>query len=357
MSTAMKKFRDQLDKRYGQGLVRIDDKVQYTFVPTGSLTLDLAMRTGGWVMGRTHEIVGPKGAAKTTLCILSAIEHQKLDKKRAVGWVDMEKSFDWAWARSLGLDMSPDRFTLMIPDDSEDVADQVKMMAQTGMYSNITVDSIGGMESKKAFEKEADEAIMGKNAQIITRMVKLTSSLAWRHQITILFVNQLRANLAYAGADIPAGPKALQYNTTMVVRMSPKPGQASETTIRLKIGGEDDVIAKKFVARVTRSRVAPEGRQAEFLLFNQATSQYGPIGIDRVDEAVNLGVRMGVIGRGGAYYTLPGQEKAINGLDRVKAVLRKDPAMVESIRTEALKGIEHEIVEETETTFEEATDE
>lgn len=356
-TTSMNKFRESLGKRYGQRLTRADVPVKYEIISTGSMTLDIAMRTGGWVRGRTHEIVGPPGAAKTTLSILTAIEHQKADKKKAVGWVDMEHSFDWDWAEALGLDTSERRFTHINPDDSEDVADMIKLMAQSDLYSNITVDSIGGMESKKAFEKEAGEVTMGRNAQVITRMVKQVATLAWNNKITILFVNQHRANLAYAGADIPAGPKALQYNTTMSVKMGRKSGPASDTTLTSKIDGEDEIVAERFVAKVTRSRVAPKGRQAEYWLINQPTEEHGPIGLDRVDEAVNIGLRAGVIGQSGAFYTVPNWEKAIQGRTKLVAALKKDAAAVEFIRDQALKGVKHEVTEETETTFTEATDE
>jgi len=352
----MAKFREQLGNRYGSRLSRSDKPVTYEVISTGSLTLDLAMRTGGWIRGRTHEIVGQPGAAKTTLSILAAVEHQKATGK-AVGWIDMEQSFDWAWAEALGLDTSEDAFTHIYPDDSEDVSDMNKLMAQTSLYGLIVVDSIGGMESKKAFEKDAEEVTMGRNAQVITRMVKQAASLARSNKITVIYVNQLRANLAYAGQDNPAGPKALQYNTTMSIRMARKSGAASDTLIKTKVDGEDEEIAKRFVAKVTRSRVSPQGRQAEFWLFNQPTEEYGPIGIDRVDEAVNIGLRMGVIKQAGAFYTLPGQDKAIQGRAKLVAALRSDPAAVVNIREQALKGVAHEIEAETETTFEEAGDE
>lgn len=358
-TSAMNKFRDQLEKRYGTRLTQTKTLRAYQIVSTGSLTLDIAMRTGGWIRGRTHEIVGQAGSAKTTISILSAVEHQKAEPKLAVGWIDMEHSFDFAWANALGLDTSEARFTHVLPDDSEDVADIIKMMSQTELFSMIVVDSIGGMESKKAFEKDAEDVVMGKNAQVITRMVKQVATLAHMHKITVIFVNQLRANLSGMGMDKPAGPKALGYNTTMSVSLSRKGGPQSDTTRLINEPGEDKPVpvGLRFVGKVTRSRVAPQGRQAEFWLMNVPTPDYGPVGINRADEALNVGLRMGVITQAGAFYTLPGQEKAIQGRDRVSRMLNQDPALTDLVRTKALEMIKDEVHQETVVEFKEDTDE
>lgn len=343
---SMASFRNQLEKRFGTRLTDIPKVAEREIISTGSLTLDVAMRTGGWVRGRTHELIGPEGVCKTTLSILTAAEHQKATKK-AVGWVDMEQSFDFDWARSLGLDTSPEMFTHIYPDDSEDVADMSKVMAQSELYGLMVVDSIGGMESRKAFEKDAVESTMGRNAQVITRMVKQAATLARQNNITVIYVNQLRANLSGMGvADVAAGPRALKYNTTFSVRLSRKSGPASETTRKIKDGDVEDEVGRQFVARVQRSRVSPQGRQAEFWLFNQSTEEFGPIGIDKTDEAVTIGIRMGVIKQSGAFYTLPGEDKSIQGRARLVSELKKRPEVVGTIRAEALKLVAHEVKED-----------
>lgn len=348
----MAKFRAQLTKKYGTNRLRpVEQLVQREIISTGSLVLDIAMRTGGLVRGRTHELVGPKGAAKTTLSILSAIEHQKATDK-AVGWIDMEQSFDAVWAASLGLDLSEEKFTHICPDDSEDVADMNKIMAQSELYSMLVIDSIGGMESRKAMEKDAADVVMGKNAQVITKMVKQAAVLARQNSITVLYVNQLRANLSGMGGDIAAGPKALGYNTTFSVRMAPKGGPLSETTRTVKRNGEELKVGYKFVVRVQRSRISPQGGVDEFWLINQSTEEYGPVGIDRADEAINLGLKMGVIKQGGAYYTLPGDEKAVLGREGALTAIKSRPELIDRIRTDALKLVAHEVKEETETVLE-----
>lgn len=347
-STSMKQFRNALGKRYGDKRMQpVERLVKHEIISTGSLALDVAMRTGGWVRGRTHELIGPPGVCKSTLSALTAAEHQKATDL-AVGWIDMEQSFDGNWARSLGVDLSEGKFLHIYPDDSEDVADMNKLMATSELFSLIVIDSIGGMESRKAFEKDAEDVVMGKNAQVITKMVKNAAALARRNNITVIYVNQLRANLSGMGMDIPAGPRALGYNTTFSVRLSRKGGLADTTTRTVKAGDEKEEVGRRYVAKVQRSRVSPPGKQDEFWLLNQPTAEYGPIGIDRADEAMNIGVRLGVIEQEGAYYTLPGTDTRVHGRPATTEKLREYPELIEKIRGDVLKLVAHEVTEETE---------
>lgn len=347
----MAKFRDTLNKRYGNRVTRTDKPVTYEVIPTGSLELDVALRVGGWVRGRTHELVGQPGCCKSSLSAMSAAEHQKAIPDKAIGWIDMEQSFDFGWAESLGLDTSEDRFTHFYPDFSEHVADMGKIMSRSELYSMIVIDSIGGMESKVAFEKDAEDVVMGKNAQVITKMAKQLAVLARENNITVLYVNQLRADLSGRGFDKAAGPKALGYSTTTSVTLARKGGLADSVHF-VGTGENREEVGRLYVAKVQRSRVAAQGRKAEFWFSNQPSKEFGPVGIDRVDEAVGIGLRMGVIKQGGAYYTPPGYTKPIKSRDALVAKLRKDPGTVEEIRRQALASVSGDVNTEIETEFE-----
>lgn len=192
-SAGLAGLRETMEKRYGTSRVSRRAAVKgYDVIPTGSYSLDYALRTGGWVRGRIHEIVGKEGCSKTTLVINSMANAQRLFPKLAVGYVDMEQAFDWDWAEKNGLDTDDDKFLHVYPDDSEDVSDQIRLMAETGQFSMIVIDSIGGMESKQAFQKDAGDSVVGRNAQVITRMVKHVAVLARQHNVAILIVNQYR---------------------------------------------------------------------------------------------------------------------------------------------------------------------
>lgn len=345
---SLKTLREQMTKTYGDGQVSRRDSVKsYDVISTGSLALDLAMRTGGWVRGRTHEIVGVEGVGKTTVTITSMAEAQKAHPDLAVGYIDMEQTFDWDWAEANGLDTSDERFLHVFPDDTEDVSDMLRQMTQTGLFSLIVVDSIGGMESKQAFEKQAEDAVMGRNAQAITRMVKHVATLARQHNVAIIFVNQYRANLSGMGSDISAGPKALRYNTTMKIEMR----RTGEPTLKVGSGDNEEEVGRQVRAKVSRSKVAAQGKVAEFWIINQPTEKYGPIGIDKADEAVMIGNTAGVFGRRGSWYDLPNGE-ALNGAEAVKGYLRDNPEVMLEIKSLALEKVAHEVMAEVETTFE-----
>lgn len=346
-----------LQKKYGERVVRRDDAIRYEVISTGSLTLDLALRVGGWIVGRMYELVGPEGVGKTTLMISSMASAQKKFPK-AVGYIDMEQTFDYPWAEAQGLDTSPERFVHVQPDDSEDVSDMLARMAETNLFSLIVIDSIGAMESRDAFEKDAFEKVMGRNAQVITRMVKRCAVLCRRNKVVVVMVNQYRANLTGIGSDISAGPKAMKYSTTGKVEMA----YTGEEVIKYRIPGDKDdtVIGRMARARVTRNKVAPQGKSAEFYIINYDTPEYGPVGIDRADEAVNVGIQTGVIEQGGSWYTFPtdSNEKGtsrLQGREKLAQHLRSSPEDLERIRLAAVATMAHEVTEETETTFEHET--
>lgn len=340
-------IRESLEKTYGDRVVAREQMKPIEAVSTGSLTLDYALRCGGWPIGRIVEIVGIEGVGKTTLVIRSLAEQQRKFPDRAVGYIDMEQTFQADWAEANGLDLSDDRFLLIRPDDSEHVSDMLRKMARTGEFSMVAVDSIGGMESRKAMEKDAEEATVGKNAQIITRMVKECAVLCRAHAMTVVLVNQYRANIgAYNGNDVPAGPKALKYATSVQVTMH----RGGTAPLKIRMNGAEEQVGIQVRAKVARSKVAASGRTAEFWLLNQPTDQYGPIGIDIADEAMALGKLAQVIEQKGAWYTLPNGER-FQGSDPMLGYLREHHDVAREIRDAAVGTVAHEVEPEKELVF------
>lgn len=356
-------LRDRMTKTYGEGrVVKRANVVAYDVIPTGSLSLDLALRTGGWVRGRIHEVIGPEGVGKTTTIIESMIEAQSKYPSLAVGYVDMEQTFDYRWAEDLGLDTSDKRWLHVYPDNSEDVSDQIRQMADTGLFSMITVDSIGGMESKQAMDKDAEEHVMGRNAQVITRMVKHCAVLCRRNNIALILVNQYRANLSNPqGRDQSAGPKAMKYATTTKVELSRTSGDGSMLKVKFPEDKEPQVVGIQIRARVTRNKVAAPGKVAEFYIINQDTEQYGPVGIDQADEAMTIGLLTDVIAaEGGGYYRFPWtkDDKArIRGKESALEFLRENPDRALEIRDAAVAKLADDVKAETQVVFESVSSE
>lgn len=341
-------LRDDLTRRYGDRVVTRASVKPYRVIPTGSLTLDLATRVGGWVCGRMHEIVGPEGVGKTTTVISSMIEAQRLFPRKIVTYIDMEQTFDYDWAEGLGLRTDDAHWLHLYPNDSEDVSDMLRRTVETGLCSLVAIDSIGGMESKEAFTKDAADKVMGRNAQVITRMVKHCAVLTRATQTVVLLVNQYRANLDNPqSADISAGPKAMKYSTTMRVDMS-QVWSADPLKALLPGDDEETVVGRMIRARLTRNKVAAQGKRAEFYLINVDTREHGPIGIDRADEAVTVGLYTEVIEQHGTWYYLPlqeGQEKptGCQGRQALATHLRSCPEDLERVREAALEVFSHEV--------------
>jgi len=303
---------------------------------TTSLTLDWALRKGGLEEGGIYEIVGDKDSYKTSLAIRMMASAQQQYPRKGVAYIDLEKTFRGDWAGVLGLDCSDDaaaagRWLHAYPEDSEDASDLARQMAMSGLVSFIVVDSVGGMESRKAFNKDAADDIVGKNAQVITRMVKHLATLAWQHSCTILLINQYRANLSGYGGDLSAGPKAMGYSTTAKIEMKRIGG--ADAVRKMKFGDSEEPVAQQYRAIVSRLKNGTPGRRAEFWANLQPTLQYGPVGINTADEYASMGIRFGVIAREGkgSWYVVPGAEK-VNGREAVVKLLLGHPELLDNVR-------------------------
>jgi len=329
------KFRDGLVSAYGARVAPHPDKpVPYELLSSGSLTLDWALRKGGLVRGRVHELVGPPDSAKTTLVINGMARAQLQYPQLGIGYVDMEGTFDDDWAAVNGLDL--DQLDHLYADDSETASDQVRNFCKSGLYSLVVLDSIGAMESRKALEKDAIDPLPGRNAQVVTRMCKQLGSLTRQHKTTVILVNQLRAQIGSMGGDVSAGPKAMQHATTTRVVMSG--GSQEPVKMQFEEGQPPEIVCRQFKARVTRSKVCPPGRIAEFWVNNRPTREYGPAGINEIDEYISVGVGLVANERDGAgNYTFPGEPK-VKGKPAAVALLRSRPELCAAVRERIFQG-------------------
>jgi recombination protein RecA len=330
--TAREKFVEGLGKTWGARLAQPPEGPEpREVISTGSLTLDYMLREGGWRRGRIHELLGPPDSAKTTIIISSMREAQLAFPDLAVGYVDMEGTFDDDWARVNGLDLSPGRWDHLYADDSEDASDQARQLCGSGLHSLVAVDSIGGMESRKALEKDAADTLPGRNAQVITRMCKHLAVRARQLGTTVILVNQPRAVIGTMSfADVSAGPKAMQHATTTKVQMSRGPEEPAQ--LRFEEGMDAETVAVQFKARLVRSKVVPVGRTAEFWVNNRATPEYGPAGLNRAHECITIGCRLGMIKQDGAWYTIPGLPKPFQGRSAAARALYDHPETYALIR-------------------------
>ncbi len=337
MSRSLGAFAAKMAKRYGEEKIANDPPP--VIIPTGSLTLDWALRVGGWQQGRLYELLGPKDSSKTTMAILGMVNHQRAQPDRGVAYVNLERTFAAAWARILGLSCSAEdirtgRWAPLLASSTEEASDMARDYVGSGEYSVLVVDSIGSMESRRVLEKDAEKAAdaMGRNAKIITQMSKALATMAKDSQCTVLLINQPRANMSGMGGDVSAGPKAMQHATTAKIQFSARGSTEDVRKVKFYSDMDPELVGQRMRARVTRMKNGAPGRQAEYFIMNQATEEFGPAGLDTGDEVAALGARLGVISqRPGGWYTLPDGAE-IRGRGNLGVYLREHPDSLAAIR-------------------------
>jgi RecA/RadA recombinase len=274
----------------------------------------------------------------TTLMISTAVQAQALKDGRA-GYVDMEGTFDDFWAQQNGLDLSRGKWEHQYPMDSEDASDMARKLTGSGLFPLVIVDSVGGMESRKALARDAADDLVGKNAQVISRMVKHLAALAREANTAVILVNQPRSAIGSMGGDVSAGPKAMQHSTTTRVQMARSGGGEGYVQMVLEEGEKPETVSQEFTARITRSKAFPVSRRATFWVNRMDTGEYGPAGINHVHDYAETGIKAKVITQSGSFYTLPGGGK-VQGRKAVTERLRddeKERALVRRLILEASK--------------------
>ncbi len=336
------KFEQAFRKDFGDTLTLCGDVAPYEVLSTGSLTLDFKTGVGGLVEGRLVEYWGPDGIGKTTLALMAIAEAQRKHPTRRAAFIDMERKLDKKWAVDHGVDLT--KLYIFEPDTAEEVADAMKRLLDSGLISIVVLDSIGGMFGKIEAQKDAAELVVGTTAKLVTRMVKMAAVAAANSGTVVVLINQVRANLAYGAATTTGGGFALKHVTTMKFKLK----RTSTEPYKVKVGGEEQVVGHEIAIQIERNGVAPAYKTAIVSMINVPTERYGPIGVDKADEAASLGITLGLIQQTGAWYTMPGTGERVNGRAKVVELLRSDPSLVEQVRKEALAMVAADVIPDTE---------
>lgn len=349
LATSVDEFEKMFAKDFATTTLRKGGDIKpYAVIPTGSVLLDVALKIGGWPVGRVCEVWGPEHAGKTTLMMMAVREAQRAYPDKMCAWVDIEQTFDEDWAEKQGVD----RARLWRPDPgpqtAQEAADMVRRFVESGLCSLVIIDSVGAMIGQSEFDKDADEvAKVAEVANIVTRMVKQCSPLGARNGTTTMVVNQVRAanvGNAMAGrgpSTTTTGGWALKHITTVKVRV----GRGGDAPKYVTIDGERVPVGYQMLAKVEKNKCAPYGTQAQIWLYNQATKKYGPVGVDQIGEAWDLGTRYNIIKRGGANYTFPDGE-VVRTADKAEEYLRAHPAVAMDVRSQVLDLLRGEVHEE-----------
>ena len=306
----------KIEKDYGKGtIMRLGDDISVNVeaLSTGSLSLDLALGIGGVPRGRIVEIYGPEASGKTTLALHVVASAQKNGGDAA--YIDVEHALEPAYARALGVDI--DSMLISQPDTGEQALDIAESLVRSGAIDVVVVDSVAALIPRVELEGEVGDTVVGALARLMSQAMRRLAGAISKNNCTVIFINQLRQKIGvmYGNPETTPGGLALKYYASVRIDV-----RRIET---LKNGGE--MIGNRTRAKVVKNKVAPPFREAEFDIM------YGE-GISKVGEIIDLGVKLEIIDKAGAWYTCNGQR--IQGRDGVREYLLANPDACDAIEKE-----------------------
>lgn len=305
---------DKLDKTFGKGSVmKLGDspKVEVDVIPTGSLTLDLALGVGGFPKGRVVEIYGPESSGKTTLAIHAIAEVQK--QGGIAAFIDAEHAFDQFYAKKLGVDI--DNLLISQPDNGEQALEIADNLIRSGAIDLIIIDSVAALTPKAEIEGEMGDSQMGLQARLMSKALrKLTSSIN-KANCCCIFINQLRDKIGvmFGNPETTTGGNALKFYASIRVDI--------RRAAQLKEG--EEIIGNRTKVKVVKNKIAPPFRKAEFDIM------YGE-GISKVGEIIDLGVDLGIVKKSGSWFSY-GETRLGQGRDSVKGIIKDNPELMEEL--------------------------
>ena len=307
----------QIERTYGKGsIMRLGENtgIVVEAIPTGSLSLDLALGIGGVPKGRIVEIYGPESSGKTTLALHIVAEAQK--RGGEVAFIDAEHALDPGYARALGVDI--DSMLISQPDTGEQGLEICEALVRSGAIDVVVVDSVAALTPRAEIEGDMGDSHVGLLARLMSQALrKLAGSIAKTNCI-VIFINQLREKVGviYGNPEVTTGGRALKFYSSVRIDV--------RRTESLKNGSE--IIGNRTRARVVKNKVAPPFKEAEFDIM------YGE-GISKVGELVDLGVKLDLLQKSGSWFSM-GETRLGQGRDAVKQYLKENPEVAERIEAD-----------------------
>lgn len=306
----------QIEKNYGKGaIMRLGDDIPVNVeaISTGSLSLDLALGIGGVPRGRIVEIYGPESCGKTTLALHVVASAQKEGGEAA--YIDVEHALEPAYARALGVDI--DNLLISQPDTGEQALEITEQLVRSGALDVVVIDSVAALLPRSELEGEMGESSVGVVARLMSQALRKLAGVVSKTGCIVIFINQLREKIGvmYGNPETTPGGRALKYFSSVRIDM-----RRIET---LKNGSE--MIGNRTRAKVIKNKVAPPFKEAEFDII------YGQ-GISKVGEIIDLAVKLELIDKGGAWFTVG--DTRIQGRDNVREYLEQNPEVMAKLEVQ-----------------------
>lgn len=311
-----------IEKQFGKGSIMRLDKNQplvtgLETVPTGSLSLDIALGVGGLPRGRVIEVFGPESSGKTTLAlqVVAGAQAQGL----IAAYIDAEHALDVDYARKLGV--RTEDLLISQPDSGEQALEIADTLVRSGAIGILVVDSVAALVPRSELEGEMGDATMGAQARLMSQALrKLTATIA-RSQTMVVFINQIRMKIGvmFGNPETTTGGNALKFYSTIrldIRRIAP-----------IKVG--EDVVGSRTRVKVVKNKVAPPFKQAEFDIL------YGE-GISREGDVLDLATEMGLVEKSGAWYT-HGEDRIGQGRDNARAFLKENHKLLARLEKAVLE--------------------
>lgn len=311
---ALKLTMDRMDKAYGKGTVmKMGDApvIEVDSIPTGSLTLDVALGIGGYPTGRVVEIYGPESSGKTTLTLHAIAECQR--KGGIAAFIDAEHAFDRFYAEKLGV--NTDELIVSQPDNGEQALEIADNLVRSGAIDILIIDSVAALTPKAEIEGEMGDARVGLQARLMSQALRKLTGTISKTNCTCVFINQLREKIGvmFGNPETTTGGNALKFYSS--VRLDIR------RSTQIKDG--DKVIGNRTRVKVVKNKVAPPFRLAEFDIM------YG-LGISKAGELIDLGVEHDILTKSGSWFSY-GETRLGQGRDTVKQLFIDNPELAEEV--------------------------
>ena len=322
-----------IEKNYGKGsIMKLGDSsanIDIEAIPTGSISLDVALGVGGVPRGRIIEIYGPESSGKTTVALHMIAEAQK--RNGIAGFIDAEHALDPQYAKKIGVDI--DNLYISQPDNGEQALEIAETMIRSGALDIVIVDSVAALVPKAEIEGDMDDHQVGLHARLMSKAMRKLTGVINRSNCAVVFINQLRekVGIMFGNPEVTTGGRALKFYAS--VRMDVRRVEA------IRQGGE--IIGNHTKVKVVKNKVAPPFKEAEFdIMFGQ--------GISREGDLIDLAVKVDAVQKSGAWYAYKG-EKIGQGRENAKTFLREHPEIMAEVEVQVREyyGLPADTVVET----------